>query len=156
MKNSILIYIFILVSWFPIYGDSKLSNTADKAFLTVNGEPMLILGGELGNSSATCCRDIEENLSKLATWNLNTVLVPVYWDLTEPQEGKFDYTLTDKVIDTVKENGLKVVFLWFGAWKNSMSCYAPIWVKTDYERFPRARTETGKPLEIVSAFSPEV
>jgi hypothetical protein len=27
--------------------------------------------------------------SRLAGLNLNTVLVPVYWDLVEPQEGRF-------------------------------------------------------------------
>ncbi len=37
-----------------------------------------------------------------------------------------------------------------------MSCYAPSWVKTDVKRFPRAKTETGKPLEILSAFSENV
>ena len=37
-----------------------------------------------------------------------------------------------------------------------MSCYAPAWVKTDTKRFPRAVTEDGKPLEILSAFSNNV
>ena len=37
-----------------------------------------------------------------------------------------------------------------------MSCYAPEWFKTDTRRFPRARTASGKPLEIASAFSEEV
>lgn len=37
-----------------------------------------------------------------------------------------------------------------------MSCYAPQWVKKDTQRFPRARTSSGKPLEILSAFSSEV
>ena len=63
--------------------------------------------------------------------NLNTVLTPVYWDLTEPQEGKFDFTLVDVAIEEARRNDLKLVFLWFGAWKNSMSCYAPAWFKAD-------------------------
>lgn len=113
----------------------------------------IILGGELGNSSATCAEDIEQTLRKCASMGLNTVLVPAYWDLTEPREGEFDFTLTDKVIDTAVDNGLSVVFLWFGAWKNSMSCYAPEWIKKDTRRFPRARTAGGKPLEIVTPFS---
>lgn len=40
--------------------------------------------------------------------------------------------------------------------ENSMSCYAPEWLLRDSKRFPRARTEEGKPLEIASAFSSEV
>lgn len=41
---------------------------------------------------------------------LNTVLVPVYWDLTEPVEGQFDFTLTDKALQQARENDLKIVF----------------------------------------------
>jgi beta-galactosidase GanA len=48
---------------------------------------------------------------------------------------------------------MKLVLLWFGSWKNSMSCYAPQWVKRDSDRFPRARLKTGASLEILSAFS---
>jgi len=124
--------------------------------LQVDGSPFMILGGELGNSAATCGADIEAAFPKLSRMNLNTVLVPAYWELTEPHEGEFDFSLTDKVMDEARRNGLKVVFLWFGAWKNSMSCYAPEWFKKDTVRFPRARTAAGKPLEIASAFSPAV
>lgn len=124
--------------------------------LIVDGKPFLVLGGELGNSSATCTQDIERIFPKLQRMALNTVLVPVYWDLTEPTEGNFDFTLTDKVLQQARKNNLKVVFLWFGAWKNSMSCYAPLWFKKDYKKYPRACTQTDKPLEIASAFSEDV
>ncbi|MDE6479791.1 MAG: DUF5597 domain-containing protein [Muribaculaceae bacterium] len=116
----------------------------------------LILGGELGNSSASSKEDIRSIFPKLKDMGLNTVLMPVYWELIEPSEGTFDFSLIDEAISKAKENKLKIVPLWFGAWKNSMSCYAPSWVKTNSKRFPRAVTEQGKPLEILSAFSDEV
>ena len=118
--------------------------------------PYPILAGELSNSAATCVEDIDEVMPRMKALGLNTVLVPAYWEFIEPQEGVFDYTLTDRVIDKARENGLKVIFLWFGAWKNSMSCYAPLWFKQDVKRFPRAMTKTGKPLEIASCFSDNV
>ena len=124
--------------------------------LRIDNKPFLILGGELGNSSASSVEDIESNFPKLQRTGLNTLLVPAYWDLLEPKEGKFDFTLTDKVIQQARENKLKVIFLWFGAWKNSMSCYAPQWFKANYNKYPRAHTKTGKPLEIASAFSENV
>jgi len=99
--------------------------------LHIDNKPFLILGGELGNSSASSVEDIESNFPKLQRMGLNTLLVPAYWDLLEPKEGKFDFTLTDKVIQQARENKLKVIFLWFGAWKNSMSCYAPQWFKAN-------------------------
>ena len=124
--------------------------------LIINGKPMLILGGEVSNSAATSVKDIEEWMPRMKEMGLNTVLVPAYWEFIEPTEGHFDFTLTDKVIAEAKKNDLKVVFLWFGAWKNSMSCYAPSWFKTDTKRFPRSMTRSGKPLEIASVFSDNV
>lgn len=116
----------------------------------------LILGGELGNSSASSIEDIHTIFPKLKDMGLNTVLMPVYWELVEPSEGRYDFMLLDEALKTSRQNDLKLILLWFGAWKNSMSCYAPGWVKTDTQRFPRAVTEEGKPLEILSAFSDEV
>jgi hypothetical protein len=74
----------------------------------------------------------------------------------EPTEGQMDFTLVDRTIDVARQQGLKIVPLWFGAWKNSMSCYAPAWFKRDVKRFPRAVTAEGKPLEIASCFSDNV
>lgn len=116
----------------------------------------LILGGELGNSSASSSEDIHNIFPKLKDMELNTVLMPVYWELIEPTEGNFDFSILDEALNTASNNDLKLVLLWFGAWKNSMSCYAPAWVKTNIKRFPRAVTENGKPLEILCAFSEEV
>lgn len=124
--------------------------------IRVDGTPMLMLAGELSNSAATSKADIDSVLPRMAGIGLNTVLVPAQWDLLEPKEGEYDFSLIDETIDIARANGLKVVFLWFGAWKNSMSCYAPLWFKKDTKRFPRAITESGKPLEIASAFSENV
>ncbi len=82
-----------------------------------------ILGGELSNSAATSVNDIDEVLPRMKALGLNTVLVPVYWEFLEPAEGQMDFTLVDRTIDVARQQGLKIVPLWFGAWKNSMSCY---------------------------------
>ena len=119
-------------------------------------ENLFILGGELSNSAATSVEDIDEVMPRMKQLGLNTVLVPAYWEFLEPTEGRYDFTLVDRTIQQARQQGLKVVFLWFGAWKNSMSCYAPLWFKQDTRRFPRARTRDGKPMEIASCFSEEV
>ena len=156
MRNIAAILCVLLGMGMASAQTSSLRSHGDAVQLMVEGRPFIILGGELGNSSAACPQDIVQNFAKLRRMGLNTVLVPAYWDLTEPVEGEFDFSLTDKVLEEARANDLKVVFLWFGAWKNSMSCYAPLWFKRDYRKYPRARTRDGKPLEIASAFSENV
>ena len=126
--------------------------------LTLTGwaQDKIILGGELSNSAATSVEDIDEVMPRMKALGLNTVLVPVFWEFLEPVEGQMDFTLVDRTIDVARKQGLKIVPLWFGAWKNSMSCYAPAWFKRDVKRFPRAMTAEGKPLEIASCFSDNV
>ena len=123
--------------------------------LIVDGKPFLMLAGETGNSSASDLKYLDEIWPKIVKMNLNTLLVPVYWDLIEPSEGKFDFTLVDGAINGARKNNIRLVFLWFGTWKNSMSCYAPLWVKTDQGRFPRARDAQGRAQEILTPFSNE-
>ena len=123
--------------------------------LIVHNKPFLMLGGELGNSSASDLKYMADIWPKLRAMRLNAVLMPVYWELIEPQEGKFEFALVDSLIADARKNDLKIVVLWFGSWKNSMSCYAPLWVKTNQERFPRARTSDGKAVEILTPFSDE-
>jgi len=85
--------------------------------------------------------------------HLNTVLTAVAWGWTEPQEDKYDFHLVDAAIDLANQNDLRLVWLWFGSWKNGESNFAPGWVKGDYDRFPRAQIQNGKNVEILSTLS---
>jgi beta-galactosidase GanA len=116
----------------------------------VNDRPFLALGGELGNSTASDLDILESALARCQRMHLNTVMLPVYWDLIEPEEGKFDFSLVQGAIDRARHHGLHLVYLWFGTWKNSMSCYAPGWVKRDTARFERARQSSGEAMEIIT------
>lgn len=156
MKKVIAILCALLCVTVIQAADISLHKQGSATQLYVDGKPFVILGGELGNSSASSPADIARIFPKLQRMNLNTVLVPVYWDMVEPIEGDFDFSLIDTTLEEARRCGLKVVFLWFGAWKNSMSCYAPSWFKSDYKKYPRAYTSEGKPLEIASAFSENV
>jgi len=122
--------------------------------MIVNGEPFLMRGGELANSSASSAEWMRNNVWPVVTqMNVNTILSPVYWELIEPVEGHFDFSSVDQLIQDARNNNVKLVLLWFGAWKNSMSCYVPEWVKTDTARFPRVLTANGQKQEIITPFS---
>jgi beta-galactosidase GanA len=123
--------------------------------LRVDGKPFLMIAGELSNSAASNAEYMAPHWARLKAMHLNTVLAPVSWELIEPQEGKFDWSQVDSLIKNARANDLKLVMLWFGAWKNSMSTYVPSWVKRDQARFPRAVLPDGQSVEILSTFGRE-
>lgn len=133
----------------------RIAKSANGGQLIVDGKPYLILGGELGNSSAGTAAQADEILPRLAQLHLNTVLMPVAWEQIEPTEGSFDFSILDHWISVAREQHLHLVILWFGSWKNSVSSYAPAWVKENPSRFPRAESAEGEPLEILSTLGTE-
>lgn len=94
------------------------------------------------------------------------MLSPISWALSEPAEGTFDFALVDVMLAEARRNDLRLVLLWFGAFKNAASTYSPAWVRSSPERFPRVVVEpkgmqaftyegaTAKP--VLSVFSPEL
>ncbi len=153
MKKIVILTTILLANLGMLSASVKLQKQGTATQLTVNNKPMLLLAGELSNSAATSTGDIAAAFESMSQSGVNATFVPAYWEFVEPSEGKYDFTLVDNVIATARKHDIKVIILWFGAWKNSMSCYAPLWVKENTKRFPRALTETSKPLEICSAFS---
>jgi len=133
----------------------RIERNGQATQLMVEGSPWLILGGELGNSTPTDVQRLHLGFEKLHAMNLNTVLSPVSWELVEPEEGEFNFATVDDLLREAREHDLRLVLLWFGTWKNSMSTYVPAWVKHDTRRFPRTLGADGKPQEIISALSRE-
>ncbi|SBS71494.1 DUF5597 domain-containing protein [uncultured Microbacterium sp.] len=118
----------------------------DGAGLRRDGVPALLVGGQVFNSSSSSPRAIGQSFAHVRRMNGNVVLAPVSWALTEPVEGAFDFALVDRMIEEARHNELRLVLLWFGAYKNAASTYAPRWVRADTERFPRAVVESvGRP-----------
>lgn len=152
-KGKLFLIAFLTIQFGFSQNIPHLQKTGNKTQLVVNQKPFLIRGGELGNSSATSMESMEPIWTKLRDMNLNTVLTPIYWELIEPQEGKFDFQLVDDLILRARKENLKLVFLWFGSWKNSMSSHAPEWVKLNQKKYPRVKDDTNKSHEILTPFS---
>lgn len=131
--------------------------------LKVDGKPFLVLGGETYNSTASSAQSLAPVLDRLAAAHVNTVLAPVTWDQLEPVEDAFDFTATDALLREAAARDLRVIVLWFGAFKNARSTYAPTWVRADRTRYPRAVTIAPEqaagampatPAPVLSVFTP--
>ncbi|HLY41160.1 MAG TPA: DUF5597 domain-containing protein [Terracidiphilus sp.] len=120
--------------------------------LLVDGQPFLVLGGQIHNSSAWPS-ELPQVWDSMAALHANTVEAPVYWEQLEAQEGRFDFTNVDAIVDGARAHNLRAVLLWFGTWKNGNNHYAPDWVKTDTKRFPRIVRPDGEPIDVLSPIS---
>ncbi|MGA2273031.1 MAG: DUF5597 domain-containing protein [Bryobacteraceae bacterium] len=121
--------------------------------LIVDGKPFLVLGAELNNSSASSMEYLRPLWPKIAAANLNTVLATVSWELMEPEEGRFDFSLVDGLIQDARRYNLHLIMIWFGSWKNGKSTYQPVWIKTNQQRFPIIQDEKGKGLPTLTTLS---
>jgi beta-galactosidase GanA len=73
----------------------RLEKTKNSQQLIVDGNPFLILGDELQNSSMTSAACMNTVWHKLVDTNINTVLGCVTWEDIEPTEGHFDFSELD-------------------------------------------------------------
>ena len=92
--------------------------------LYLNDQPFFARCGEIHNSSASSLSYMNEHVwPQLKGLNMNSVIVPLYWETIEPIEGEYCFDLLDGLISQARENDLKLIFLWFGLWKNGESMY---------------------------------
>ncbi|VVT01313.1 Glycoside hydrolase [Erythrobacter sp. EC-HK427] len=111
--------------------------------LIVDGVPYLALGVQANNSSNYPAM-LETVWPVVREIGANTLLMPIAWEQVEPEEGHFDFAFLDTLLAEARANDVRLVLLWYGAFKNTSAAYAPQWVKTDGARFPRMRHLDGR------------
>ena len=120
--------------------------------LFVDGEPYLMLGAQVNNSSAWPAM-LPKVWPAIEYLHANTVEMPVYWEQFEPEQGRFDYTVLDSLLAQAREHHVHLVLLWFGTWKNGSSHYMPLWLKRSPERSPRMIGANGRPIDSPSPYA---
>lgn len=134
--------------------------------LLVDGKPYLALGGELHNSSASSPEYMTPIWDKLEAMHVRTVIGTANWDDINPAEGQFDFRTVDAQITEARKRDMRIVLIWFGAFKNAASTDAPSWERRDTRRFPRAVVQGtsmeaftykgAMPKPVLSVFAPEL
>lgn len=119
--------------------------------LYVDGKPFFCYSGEIHNSSASDLNYMQENVwQNLKGMNLNSLIVPVYWEMIEEQEGIYEFASVDGLLQQARNEDIKLVLLWFGLWKNSESMYVPGWMKKDLQKYYPVQKVTGETINTIS------
>lgn len=121
-----------------------ITEKGNQKVLLVDGKPFIMLAGEIHNSDSSSPAYMEQIWKIADDLGMNSLLLPVTWEMVEPVEGEFHFEVLDQLIDQAREYGMKIGILWFGSFKNAECMYAPEWVKRDLERFQRGQIVKGK------------
>jgi hypothetical protein len=121
--------------------------------LIVDGKPFLALGAEPPTSGPSNLEYLKYMLQVQAETHQNTSAIAVGWSWIEPEKGRYDFRIPDAMIEDARRIGQRIVLVWFGSWKNGISSYAPTWVKTDQDRYPRVEVRDGQTAEALSTLS---
>ena len=120
--------------------------------LFVDGAPYFMLGAQVNNSSGWPAM-LPKVWPAMEFLHANTVEIPVYWEQFEPRQGQFDYSAVDALLTQARAHRLRLVLLWFGAWKNGSQHYMPEWMKLAPERYTHVVDKTGRPVDSPSPFA---
>lgn len=132
------IAMLLTTTWLSAQTDTsipKLIQKNGRYTLLVDNKPFFVLGGQCGNSSnwASMLPNVWNVMKEM---HANTLEIPVYWEQLEPQEGKFDFSQVQSVLNQARQNNMRLIFLWFATWKNGSNHYMPEWMKTDSKKYP--------------------
>ena len=130
----------------------KIETSNGRHTLLVDGKPYFIFGGQAHNSSAWPAM-MPKVWAAIDSMHANTLEVPLYWEQIEPEQGKFDFSMVDILLNQAREHEVRLVFLWFATWKNGSNHYIPGWMKMDPEKYPNLMNNEGRRVDSPSPHS---
>ncbi|WP_162613078.1 DUF5597 domain-containing protein [Lachnoclostridium sp. An169] len=116
----------------------------------ITKKPVFLTGLQCHNSSAGT-ELMDRTLQAVKLYGGNLLEAPVYWCEVEPEEGIYDLSSVERLLQQAGDAGIYLIPLWFGASKNGMYTYAPEYVKRNPSVYRRVKDGRGRTTESLSA-----
>jgi beta-galactosidase GanA len=160
LKKTLASLLLSTLAW-PAHADDiyidaplpRIEHQDGRHALLVDGKPFFMLGAQVHNSSAWPAQMplVWPAIDRLGA---NTLEVPIAWEQVETEPGIFDFSYLDSLLAGARAHNVRLVLLWFGAWKNNAPSYAPSWIKLDNARYPRVVDAKGELRDSLSPIFP--
>lgn len=97
---------------------SKLVLKDNRTYLEVDGIPFPLFGAQIRLDALVNCdkypiERIESYFAKASDLGVNCVQIPIWWNLIEPKEDKYEFSLVDDILAFALKYKLKIEVLWF-------------------------------------------
>ena len=77
----------------------RIKKFNEKYMFFVDDKPFIMLAAELHNSAASSPEYMKIAWKKVKELNCNTLLAPIYWNLIEKEEHRYDFGLLKSLIE---------------------------------------------------------
>lgn len=87
---------------------SKLVTENNKTYVSVDGKPFPFLGAQIRldallNYDKMTINEVENYFKKAQELGLNCVQIPISWNMVEPKENKYDYSIVNSILQFVNK-----------------------------------------------------
>ena len=100
---------FTLPSLLSAQSITTLQKRGNAWQLVQDGQPFVMLAGELHNSSSSTPIALHSTMKTAQAMGLNSVIATVSWEQIEPEEGRFDFSCVDELLKAAETYKMRLV-----------------------------------------------
>jgi len=123
----------------------------NKQIFSLNGKTFFPLAGQPGTNVSFFPGELDTFFKGAKIMRLNSAEIQLYWQQINPEQGKYDFTDFDRILEQCRANNMRWLLTWFATWKNGTMKYAPQWVKKNKAVYKRVLDHRGVEQNVLSS-----